>query len=255
MYYNEFGGNMDSNQVNYDFAKAWDLSHGNFAEEIAQNIINFASVNNRKIQTVYDICCGASNLIGVFEQKGYKCVGSETRQGMYDYSKEHHPNTKYFLTENMYDVPGRIKADVITCTHDIVNYFENFSEWELFFKNVEKHLDKRGMFVFDFYTKHKLQNWNETTFKHSHTLDYLMNVKSGVYDKTVITYTYFINYDTHYIKTKDVVVESYFETQEILDALKRAGFKNVQIVDHNLQPLNGENIAYLDRIHVIAMKK
>ena len=42
MYYNEFGGNMDSNQVNYDFAKAWDLSHGNFAEEIAQNIINFA---------------------------------------------------------------------------------------------------------------------------------------------------------------------------------------------------------------------
>ncbi len=133
---------MDSNQVNYDFAKAWDINQGDFAEGIAQNIINFASVHNRKIQSVYDVCCGASNLIGVFEAKGYKCFGTETRQGMYEYSKEKHPNTTYFLTKNMYDVPGKQKVDVITCTHDIVNYFENFSQWEEFFANVEKHLDK-----------------------------------------------------------------------------------------------------------------
>lgn len=255
MYYNEFGGNMDSNQVNYDFAKAWDLNQGDFAEGIAQNIINFASVHNRKIQTVYDVCCGASNLIGVFEAKGYKCFGTETRQGMYDYSKEKHPNTTYFLTKNMYDVPGKHKVDVITCTHDIVNYFENFAQWEEFFANVEKRLDKKGMFIFDFYTKHKLKDWNETTYKHTHHLDYLMNVKSGVYDKTVITYTYFINYDQYYIKTRDVVVESYFDNQTIFDALKKAGFKNIQIVDHNLAPVSGENLEYTDRIHVIAMKK
>ena len=66
---------------------------------------------------------------------------------------------------------------------------------------------------------------------------------------------YTINYDQYYVKTKDVVVESYFENNVIFEALKKAGFKNIQIVDHNLSPISGENLEYTDRIHVIAMKK
>lgn len=245
--------NMDSNQVNYDFAKAWDVSQGDFAHGIAENILNFAENNGRKIESVYDICCGASNLLSVFEQKGIKCYGTETRQGMYDYSKEKHPDVTYFLTKNMNEVPGKQKVDCITCTHDIVNYFNSFDEWQSFFKDVEKHLNKKGMFVFDFYTKHKLKDWNETTFKTTNNLDYIMNVKSGIYDKTVITYTYFINYDSYFIKTKDVVVECYYETADILDALRKAGFKNIKIVDQNLQETEENN--YAERIHIVAMKK
>ncbi len=244
---------MESSKVNYDFAKAWDLNQGNFAGSIAENILNYAEKQNIKITSVMDICCGASNLLKVFSDKGLTCYGTESRQGMYDYSKEKLPNTTYFLTENMYDVPGKQKVDLVTCTHDVVNYFENFENWQDFFKDVEKHLNKKGMFVFDFYTKHKLKNWNETTFKSSEHIDYLMNVKSGIYDKTVITYAYYINYTNYFVKTKDVAVESYFETKDIFDALKKAGFKNVQVVDHELNP--SEPTEYTERIHVVAMKK
>ncbi len=244
---------MDSNQVNYDFARAWDLNQGNFAQGIAERILSFANDRNIKLTSVYDVCCGASNLLGVFEEKGLKCFGTETRQGMFNYSKENHPNITYFLTKNMYDFPGKEKVDLITCTHDIVNYFEKFEDWKTFFKDACKHLNKHGMFVFDFYTKFKLQNWEETKFSSSEHLDYLMNVKSGVYDKTVITYTYFINYENYLVKTRDVVVECFFETEDILKALKDAGFKNVMLVDQNLNPLNETN--YVERIHVVAMKK
>ncbi len=246
---------MDSNKVNYDFARAWDLNQGNFAESIAENILNYADSHGNKITSVMDICCGASNLLNVFSRKGLKCYGTESRQGMYDYSKEKLPETTYFLTENMYDVPGKQKVDLITCTHDVVNYFENFEDWQQFFKDVEKHLEKKGMFVFDFYTKYKLKNWTETTFKTSEYLDYLMNVKSGIYDKTVITYTYFINYNNYFIKTKDVVVESFYENDVIFEALRKAGFKNIQIVDHDLNPIDESSIQYAERIHVVAMKK
>ena len=244
---------MDSKQVNYDFAKAWDLSQGNFAQSIAENILKFAEENKIKITSVYDICCGASNLLGVFKERGLQCYGTETREGMFEYSKEKHPEINYFLTENMYDVPGRQKVDLITCTHDVVNYFEKFEDWEDFFKAVEKHLNKKGMFVFDFYTKFKLKNWNETTFKSNDNLDCLMNVKSGVYDKTVITYTYYINYENYFVKTKDVVVESYFENNAIFEALRKAGFKKIVTVDHNLVPTDPSE--YIERIHVVAMKK
>ena len=244
---------MDSNQVNYDFAKAWDLNQGDFAEGIAQNIINFASVHNRKIQTVYDVCCGASNLIGVFEAKGYKCFGTETRQGMYDYSKEKLPNVTYYLTEKMNDMPGKEKVDIVTCTHDLINYFESFADWEKLFKNVAKKLNKHGIFVFDFYTKFKLSNWNESTYKSTPHLDYLTTVKSGVYDKTVITYTYYINYHNYYVKTKDIAIEAYYEIDKVIEALKKAGLKNVQVVDSNLNPTDPSE--YAERIYIVASHK
>ena len=82
-----------------------------------------------------------------------------------------------------------------------------------------------------------------------------MSVKSGVYDKTVITYTYFINYENYLVKTRDVVVECFYETEEIVKALKDAGFKNVMLVDQNLNPINETSYNYVERIHVVAMKK
>lgn len=244
---------MDSKDVNYDFAKAWDLSQGDFATNIANRILALNEEKKHKFTSIYDVCCGASNLLQVFDECGFKCYGTETRQGMYDYSKEKLPNVTYYLTEKMNDMPGKDKVDIVTCTHDLINYFESFADWEKLFKNVSKKLTKRGIFVFDFYTKFKLSNWNESTFKSTPHLDYLTTVKSGVYDKTVITYTYYINYHNYYVKTKDIAIEAYYEIDKIIEALKKAGLKNVQVVDSNLNPTDPSE--YAERIYIVASHK
>ncbi|MBR3885899.1 MAG: methyltransferase domain-containing protein [Clostridia bacterium] len=244
---------MDSKDVNYDFAKAWDLSQGDFATNIANRILILNEEKDHKFTSVYDVCCGASNLLQVFDHCGFKCYGTETRQGMFDYSKEKLPNVTYYLTENMNDMPGKEKVDIVTCTHDLVNYFEEFSDWEKLFKNVAKKLTKNGIFVFDFYSKFKLSNWNESTYKSTPHLDCLTNIKSGVYDRTVITYTYYINYQNYYVKTKDIAIEAYFDTDRIVEALKKAGLKNVQFVDGNLNPTDPNE--YAERIYIIASRK
>ena len=242
---------MSSNQIDIEFAKSWDLSHGHYSKGLADKILEFAAENKIKIKTALDICCGASNLLDVFNNHGIKCSGTETRQGMIDYSKEKYPEMSFHLTKNMYDVPS--KADLITCNHDIVNYFETFDEWKIFFKNVSKHLTGKGMFVFDYYTKYKLKDWTETTYSSSEWLDCLTNVKPGVYDKTIITYTYYINCEDHMVKTKDIVVESYYDDNLILDELKKAGFKKIMIVDERLNKIEPNN--YIERMHIIAFKK
>lgn len=244
---------MSSNQIDVEFAKSWDLSHGHFSKGVAERIIEFAKENKIKIKSALDICCGASNLLEIFSNHGIKCEGTETRQGMIDYSKEKCPNIKFHLTKNMYDVPSKSKVDLITCNHDIVNYFENFDEWKGFFKDVSKHLSGHGMFVFDFYTKYKLQNWTETTYSSSEWLDCLTNVKPGVYDKTIITYVYFINCGDHMVKTKDIVVESYYESNLVLDELKKAGFKKIMIVNEKLEKIEPND--YIERMHIVALKK
>ncbi len=244
---------MSNTQIDIDFAKAWDNSQGSFSMNVANRILNFAEEKNVKIKTALDICCGAANLLNIFHNRGIKCVGTESRQGMIDYSKQKYPEIEFVKTVKMSEIPGKHKYDLITCNHDVVNYFENFDEWKEFFKSAEKHLEKNGMFVFDFYTKKKLSTWNETTFFSSEWLDYITDVKSGIYDKTRIIYTYYINYKDYVIKTRDIVVECYFENNVIFEALNKAGFKNIMVVDENLNPL--ENIEFADRIHIVAMKK
>lgn len=244
---------METQQMDIDFARAWDNSRGTYASEFAEKLIDFTNQNNIKVKSIMDICCGSSNLLRVFNEKGFTCVGTESRQGMFDYSKENNPNITYIKTENMYDVPGKHKVDLVTCTGDIVNYFETFDNWYTFFKNVEKHLNKKGVFVFDYYTKFKLKDWNETTYTSSEWLDCLTSVKSGLYDKTVINYTYYVNYQNYMIKTRDIVVESYYEDKDIIEALNKCGFKNVQLANKDLVPLS--DTEHTERIHVIAMKK
>ena len=112
---------MDSKDVNYDFAKAWDLSQGDFATNIAIRILALNEEKKHKFTSIYDVCCGASNLLQVFVECGFKCYGTETRQGMYDYSKEKLPNVTYYLTEKMNDMPGKEKVDIVTWTHDLIN--------------------------------------------------------------------------------------------------------------------------------------
>lgn len=244
---------MSSNQIDIEFARSWDLSHGHFSKGVAERILTFAQENKIKIKSALDICCGASNLLEVFKDNNIKCAGTETRQGMIDYSKEKFPEITYYLTKNMYDFPAKAKVDLITCNHDIVNYFENFDEWKTFFKNANKHLNSNGIFIFDFYTKYKLNGWKETTYSTSEWLDCLTDIKPSVYDKTIITYTYFINRGDHMVKTKDIVVESYYDNNIILDELKKAGFKKVIITDEKLNPI--EPSEYIERMHVIAYKK
>ena len=244
---------MDSIKVDYDYARAWDQDQGNFAEEIAEGLLSYAATNGINIKSVYDVVCGSSNLIGVFRDRGYTCSGTEYREGVYNYSKDKFPDVQYFLVDKICDLPGKETVDIITCTHDVVNCMETFSEWEQLFKNAAKKLSKTGIFHFDFYTKSKLSNWNETTYSSSENLDCVLTAQSGIYDKTRLTYTYYIKSSDHMIKTKDIIIEWYFELDQIIQALTKAGFKKIMFVDKFFNQIHETN--GLDRIHIIAQKK
>lgn len=244
---------MESNQIDLDFAKAWDKSQGDFSKNLANSILSYVNQNRIKISSALDICCGTSNFLKVLNDNGINCFGTEIDESMINYSKEKYPSLTFQYTKNIPDFNFKNKFDLITCNHDMINYLETFDEWVELFKSAIKNLDKRGMFIFDFYTKTKLKDWHEVSFTSSDSLDCLLKVESGLFDKTVLTYTYYINYQDYMIKTKSITTECYFETQTIVDALKKVGFKNVSLVDANLDPIS--DLESAERIHVIAKRK
>ena len=242
-----------ANSFDINYASAWSQDQGGFSSGLAQNLLDYVKKNNIEAKSCLDICSGTGEFLSYFAKNGYTCYGTEVAKSMVDYSRAKFPNINFEVTKNVNEIPFKGKFDIITCNHDMVNTQERFSQWQELFKNVHSSLNKNGIFMFDYYTKKKLENWNEITFEESEDMDHVRFIKKGMDNKCIINETYYIkNNEGLYNKTFDILVEAYFENSEILEALKKAGFKTVQFLSFSLDPV--ADIESRNRLHVIARK-
>jgi len=242
-----------SNSFDKNYAVAWSADQGGFSYQLAQNLISYLNKNKISAKSCLDICCGTGEFLGQLAKAGISCSGTEVAKSMVEYCKEKYSNINVALSKKIADIPVKGKFDIITCNHDVINMQERFADWQELFKNVASSLSRGGLFMFDYYTKHKLENWNEVSFEESENIDHVRNIKKGIDNKSIITETYYIkNNEGLYNKTFDIVVNSYFENDQIVDALKKSGFKEVSLLDFSLTPIS--NVSDRNRIHVIAKK-
>lgn len=65
------------------------------------------------------------------------------------------PNAKLYH-QSMVDFSIDEKFDVILCVFDSINHLLDFEDWKKMFANVRKHLNPKGLFIFDINTQEKL---------------------------------------------------------------------------------------------------
>lgn len=265
----------NNNETNFDkaFAMAWNENQGSYSQNLAKKILKFIKLQDLKVNSVLDICCGSANFLYELQQNGKKCVGTEILDSYVEYNKSKYPNIEFIKTEKIDDLNSVGKFDLISCNHDVVNMLPTLEDWGNFFKNIYNHLNNGGLFIFDYYTKRKLKDWNETYSDSNEKLDYIKNIVCDGVSKTSISNIYFINlvsknqddsvfardrkynmndYTSKYKKAEDTQVEYYFENKDILNKLKLAGYRYIITTDSNLSPIS--MIEDVNRMHIIAIK-
>lgn len=266
---------MENKENNFDkaFAMAWNENQGSYSQNLAKKILKFIKLQDLKVETVLDICCGSGNFLNEMSSSGKNCTGTEILDTYVEYNKSKFPNINFCKTEKIDDIESLGKFDLISCNHDVVNMLPTLEAWGNFFKNVYKHLNNGGLFIFDYYTKRKLKDWNETFFDGNEKIDYIKNVVCDGVSKTTISNIYYINlvnkekdnnvaaidrdynvndYNSKYKKAEDINEEYYFENQEILNQIKQAGYRYLITTDGNLSPIS--MIDDVNRMHIIAIK-
>lgn len=242
-----------SNSFDINYAQAWASDQGGFSYQLAQNLIEYLKKNKIEAKKALDLCFGTSEYLAYLSRNGIECHGTETAKSMVEYSQRNYPNIEYKLVKKLSDIPFKGKFDIVSCNHDMVNTLEKFSEWEELFKKAYSALDKNGIFMFDFYTKNKLENWNEVSFEEGEHMDHVRSIKKGMDNKCIMASIYYIqNSEGYYAKTFDVKVEAYFENAQIIEALKNVGFKKVELLNMALE--KAEKPQTRNRIHIIASK-
>lgn len=265
----------NNNETNFDkaFAMAWNENQGNYSQTLAKKILKFIKLQDLKVNSVLDICCGSANFLNEMQLNGKKCAGTEILDSYVEYDKSKFPNIQFIKTNSINELDSIGKYDLITCNHDVVNMLPTLDEWELFFKNVYSHLNNGGLFIFDYYTKRKLKNWNETFFDSNDKIDYIKSIVCDGISKTSISNIYYINlvtktkdtsklahernydmndYNSKYKKAEDTQIEYYFENKDILNKLKQSGYRYIITADSNLSPIS--MIEDVNRMHIVAIK-
>lgn len=262
------------NNFSTAFAIAWNENQGSYSENIAEKTLAFAKNQGLKIKTVLDICCGSANFLRAMQENGMKCTGTEILDSYIEYDKAKFKGIDFVKTETILDFDSLGTFDLITCNHDMVNQLPSLEDWSTLFKKVYKHLNNGGIFIFDYYTKRKLQYWNEVTYDENEKLDYIRSVVSDGETKTTISNIYYINlnpnkeiemddnfekryslndYNSKYKRTEDISVEYYFENNDILNEIKKAGYRYLITTDANFAPVS--SISDMNRMHIIAIKR
>ena len=263
------------NNFSKAFAIAWNENQGTYSQNLAKKILKFIKLQDLKVNSVLDVCCGSANFLEEMKNNGKRCTGTEILDTYIEYNKSKYPDMSFFKTNEIDDLSNLGTFDLISCNHDVVNMLPTIEKWGEFFKNVYKHLNNGGIFIFDYYTKRKLKDWNETFVDSNDKLDYIKSIVSDTVNaNTKISNIYYINlsatakkdkenleeksysinnYDAKYKKTEDTSVEYYFENDQILTQIKNAGYRYLITTDNNLSPIS--SIEDVNRMHIIAIKR
>ena len=245
---------LNEGTFNFDiwYAEAWSRKQGNFSFKLANNLIRFLKSKNLMIKSVLDVCSGSGEFISVLRNICTDCMGVDNAEGYLAYVRPKFPDVEFNKVDYLYEFNLKRKFDLISCNRDVVNMFTNWTQWEKFFTTVYQHLNKKGLFVFDFYTKKKLCGWSELIYEQGNDLDYVSKVSQNN-GLCVMNETYYVKEtNTLYRKTGDIMVEAWFETDDIIKGLQRVGFKDIKMIDIEFNET--KDYQDLNRIHIIARK-
>ncbi len=106
---------------------------------------------------IADLGCGTGNITERLATSGYDMIGIDNSAPMLDIAnekKEKNNSTTLYLCQDMreFELYGTVAACVSLC--DSINYITDNSELLTVFKLVNNYLDPKGLFIFDFNTRH-----------------------------------------------------------------------------------------------------
>lgn len=141
-----------------EFAKVYD----EFMEETPYEkwkefIIEYLKRENIEDGIVLDLGCGTGCLTRMLSDAGYDMIGVDSSFEMLDVARCSSDDSILYLAQDMreFELYGTVRAVVSSC--DCINYITDVEELVEVFSLVNNYLDPKGIFIFDFNTKHKYE--------------------------------------------------------------------------------------------------
>ncbi len=187
-----------------------------------------------------DFACGSGSMTIAMKKGGLDVFGVDISRQMLERAKEKAKNEHIateFLEADMTNFSYGLKLDFATCLIDGVNYLTPKAT-EKFFENVYGMLKPNGTFIFDVSSKYKIQDVlaNNFFYDDEENVTYLWTNKLQK-DKSKVTcdLCFFVKDKDKYTRFDERHVLHVKDTEDMVELLKRIGFKKVKVTDDNFK--------------------
>ncbi|WP_425448174.1 class I SAM-dependent DNA methyltransferase [Dethiothermospora halolimnae] len=212
----------------YDKLMTADISYKKWHDYIEMIFSKY----NKSINTILEMACGTGNLTSYLAKEDYMITCFDISQEMLSIAQDKLKNNRNvkLYKRDMVDFSFNKKYDSILCMCDSINYITDKEELLAVFKNVYKHLNDDGIFIFDINSYYKLNNIiGNNTFVHDD--DNVFYVWENIYDaeKEICQFylTFFVKEGDTYKRFDEEHLERAYKLEEIIELLNRAGFKDI----------------------------
>ena len=218
-----------------EFAKVYD----EFMEETPYEkwkefIIEYLKRENIEDGIVLDLGCGTGCLTRMLSDAGYDMIGVDSSFEMLDVARCSSDDSILYLAQDMreFELYGTVRAVVSSC--DCINYITDIEELVEVFYLVNNYLDPKGIFIFDFNTKHKYEQIGERVIAEN------QDNASFIWENFYYPEECINEYDvTFFLKEENdlyrKVVEEHFQRaytlEEIKECLAKSGLVFVEAFD------------------------
>ena len=206
------------------------------------------------VRTVLDLACGTGSLTWLLAARGYETIGVDLSEEMLAQAREKGGADfsgipPLFLHQSMdkLDLYGTIDACV--CCLDSVNYVTSPSRLKRAFQRVHLFLMPGGVFIFDVNTPAKLKKMDGQVFLDETDDTYCVWRAEYSPRRRICTYGMDIfrrGENGAWLRGQEVHREYAYETAELADYLREAGFQTIRVYgDRKCRaPKEGEERAF-----------
>ncbi len=210
------------------YARFYDATQGS---SDAADYRHLLGRHHAQARTVLELGCGTGNYLAVLADD-YAVEGLDISRAMLRYARKRLPGVAFHRRDMASFEIGR-HFDAVICPYDSINHLLRFEDWVRTFKAAKRHLNPKGVFVFDVNTPYRLRELAKAPpWVHAFGDNYLIMAVSllpggvSVWDIKVFERLKGRSYRLHH----DVVRERAFDNARVLAALK-SQFTTVRTYD------------------------
>lgn len=177
---------------------------------------------------VLDLACGTGVLTRLMQKNGYDMTGIDISPEMLSVAREKNDSGILYLEQDMteFELYGTMRA--IFCSLDSFNYLTKKEDLEKTLKLCNNYLDSDGILIFDINSEYKYKNvfMGKTYVYETDAVFYTWENEFYGNDKLFDFFlTFFVKEDDgKYVRISEEQTQRMYSENEILRALKNAGF-------------------------------
>ncbi|WP_353989106.1 class I SAM-dependent methyltransferase [Pediococcus argentinicus] len=208
-----------------------------FDPEEYQNWLDYTNsrVHGKNLKWL-ELACGTGHLAINLLKQGQDVTGFDLSEEMLSLAENHAVEEGVdlpLIQGNMLDLSGLEQYQVVSCYADSFCYLPSLNEVQEAFQQVAQHLKKDGQFIFDVITPYQTDEvYPGYMFNYQDEDKSFLWSSFGVDDGHRVEHdlTFFIkNKEGLFDKVNELHTETTYELAEYLDALKQAGFTQIEV--------------------------